>query len=166
MRLIFNHLMYFMLLKSVCILLKIFTLSVLFEVILCYWYWYFLSWWNQTDILHSKWFLMFMIVSLVPVSDEHRDLFHIPNLTIFRIVWLSYLICCNFQMHVNLICVISTRMKMICHMKKKYYGILFLLSIGCGTSTTRKGVPDTLLMLSLKGPWKNCREGMRYYVSQ
>jgi len=43
-------------------------------------------------ILHLKWLLMFMRVLLVPISDEHKDLLHIPKLTVFRIVLLSYLI--------------------------------------------------------------------------
>jgi len=88
MKLTFNHIMYFMLPKNVCVILKIFTLFVLFEAILCYCYWYFISLWNQMSILHSNWLLMFMIVLLVPISDEHGGLHHIPKLTMFRIVWL------------------------------------------------------------------------------
>jgi hypothetical protein len=50
------------------------------------------------------------------------------------------------------LCFVPTRMKMICHMKKKYFGIPFLLNIGCGTLNTRRGVLNTLLMLSSKEP--------------
>jgi len=82
MRLIFNNFMYFVFLKSVFMLLKIFTLFVLFEVMLL------LLIFHKFVIafLHSTWLLMFMIVLLVPISDEHRDLLHIPKLTMFRIV--------------------------------------------------------------------------------
>jgi len=37
-------------------------------------------------ILHSKWLLMFVRVLVVQISDEHRDVLHVPKLTMFRIV--------------------------------------------------------------------------------
>jgi hypothetical protein len=70
-----NHLMYFMLPKSVAVLLKI-----NFQAIYAVWgffysyYWYCLSYWKQIGFLHWKWTVVFVAVLSVTVINEHGDL--------------------------------------------------------------------------------------------
>lgn len=52
-----------------------------FEVILCFYYWYFVSSWNQIGVLHSKRIPKFVTVLSVPQNHEHP----------YRTVSLSYL---------------------------------------------------------------------------
>jgi len=51
------------------------------EVLLYFYYWYFVSSWNQIGDLHSNWISMFVTVLSVPQNQEHPD----------RTVSLSYL---------------------------------------------------------------------------
>jgi hypothetical protein len=46
---------------------------MLSEVIVYLHYWHFVSSWNQTEVLHSKWIPMFMMVLSVPLTQEHPD---------------------------------------------------------------------------------------------
>jgi hypothetical protein len=38
---------------------------MLFDIILCLYYWHFISSWNQIDAIHSKLIVMFMMVLLI-----------------------------------------------------------------------------------------------------
>ena len=44
-----------------------------FEVILYFYYWYFVSSWNEIGVLHSKWIPTFVTVLSVPKNQEHPD---------------------------------------------------------------------------------------------
>ena len=46
-----------------------------FEVILCFYYWYFVGSWNDIEILHEKWILTYVMVLLVPINHRQRLLY-------------------------------------------------------------------------------------------
>ena len=76
MRLCFNHGMNFVLPRSICVLLEInFMHFVLYDIIVCLYYWNFITSWNQIDGVHSKLILLFMAVSAV-VNVETRSTYY------------------------------------------------------------------------------------------
>lgn len=56
---------------SDCVLLK--QASLLFEAVLCFCWWSFVSAWNQIGAFSCRCFRMFVTVLLVPTNPEHRD---------------------------------------------------------------------------------------------
>jgi hypothetical protein len=71
MRHSFNNLIHYMLPKLYLMKTKLTCFMCFYVILYCY-YWYFVSSWNQTGVLHSKLIPTFVKVSWFPTNKEHR----------------------------------------------------------------------------------------------
>jgi hypothetical protein len=57
--------------RNVCIVLKI-NCHAFFEFMFHFQYWYFMNSWNQTFVIHSKYFAIFIKILSAPINHEHQ----------------------------------------------------------------------------------------------
>ena len=72
----FTHLMCFVFPKLSVFLKTSFLAFYTFEIILYYYYWYFIRPWNQDGVLHQKLVSMCVIVLSGPVNHKHENLLY------------------------------------------------------------------------------------------